>query len=150
MEELKEMYDNDIMDDIIDDDDTEEGDGMEYMPIEMEEYEDQDEDFLLEEQFRQFHNIVYRKNILANMEMLILRMLDMDESLVNFQLSVYSNLKVVLKDYCEKVQAFMKRNEVLLESQEDLEQNLIIKSIRDKYKQLQQLLIKFTEVWSNR
>ncbi|XP_017762987.1 PREDICTED: uncharacterized protein LOC108552823 [Eufriesea mexicana] len=145
MEEFKEMYDYDTVDDIIDDDDTEEGDEMEYMQIEMEEYENEDEDLLLEEQFRQFRNIMYRKNILANMEMIILRMLNVDESFVNFQICVYSKLKVILKDYCQRVQAFLKRNEALLESQEDLEQNLIIKSIRDKYKQLQQLLIKLIE-----
>ncbi|XP_071866913.1 uncharacterized protein isoform X2 [Bombus fervidus] len=143
MEELL-VYDSDILDDN-DDEDIEDADEMEYMEIEMEEYENEEDFVLFEEYFPNFDSIAYQRNILANMEMLILRMLVVDGSLVNIEFSVHSKLKILLKDYYQRVEKFLEQNKMLVEFQDNFEKKQLSNSFEMKYNQLQQLLLKITE-----
>lgn len=137
MEELKDMFDNSNIDGIIDEEDTDEENEIEYI---------EDEDFLLEEQFYHFRNIMYLKNILGNMEMLISRMLNINGSLVNLQLSKYARLKIALKNYSVKVYEFLKNNKILVESKNNFEKKQFTKNIQDKFIQLQKLIIQIAKV----
>lgn len=136
MEELKDMFDNSNIDGIIDEE-TDEENEIEYI---------EDEDFLLEEQFYHFRNIMYLKNILGNMEMLISRMLNINGSLVNLQLSKYARLKIALKNYSVKVYEFLKNNKILVESKNNFEKKQFTKNIQDKFIQLQKLIIQIAKV----
>lgn len=131
------MFDNSNIDGIIDEEGTDEENEIEYM---------EDEDFLLEEQFYHFHNIMYLKNMLANMEMLISRMLNINGSLINLQLSKYSRLKIALKNYSVKVYEFLKNNKILVESKNNFEKKQFTKNIQDKFIQLQKLIIQIAKV----
>lgn len=142
------MYGSDVLDDN-DDEDVEDADEMEYLDIEMGGYENEEDFVLFEEYFHNSHSIAYQRNILANLEMLILRMLIVDESLINIVVSVYSKLKILLKDYYQRVEKFLERNKTLVEFQDNSEKKQPIKSFEKKYNQLQQLLLKITEVWLN-
>ncbi|XP_060825437.1 uncharacterized protein LOC132912215 isoform X2 [Bombus pascuorum] len=144
-ENLEELlvYDSDVLDD--DDEDIEDADEAEYMEIEMEEYENEEDLVLFEEYFRNFDSIAYQRNILANLEMLILRMLLVDGSLVNIEFSVHSKLKILLKDYYQRVEKFLERNKMLVELQDNFEKKQRTKSFEMKYNQLRQLLLKITE-----
>ncbi|KAK1125179.1 hypothetical protein K0M31_006519 [Melipona bicolor] len=151
MEKLREMYDDDITADDYDDDDDDNDDAgiedeneMEYMEIDLEE----DEDLFLEEEFQCFCNIMYRKYTLANMEMFILRLLKVNESSVNLQLSIYSKLQICLKEYCKRVQMFLKRNKTCAKSQEGFK-NKELNTTAKKFKQLQKLLLTLKEVQLN-
>lgn len=137
MEELKDMFDNSNIDGIIDEEETDEENEIEYI---------EDEDFLLEEQFYHFRNIMYLKNILGNMEMLISRMLNINGSLVNLQLSKYARLKIALKNYSVKVYEFLKNNKILVESKNNFEKKQFTKNIQDKFIQLQKLIIQIAKV----
>lgn len=137
MEELKDMFDNSNIDGIIDEEETDEENEIEYI---------EDEDFLLEEQFYHFRNIMYLKNILGNMEMLISRMLNINGSLVNLQLSKYARLKISLKNYSVKVYEFLKNNKILVESKNNFEKKQFTKNIQDKFIQLQKLIIQIAKV----
>lgn len=137
MEELKDMFDNSNIDGIIDEEETDEENEIEYI---------EDEDFLLEEQFYHFRNIMYLKNILGNMEMLISRMLNINGSLVNLQLSKYARLKIALKNYSAKVYEFLKNNKILVESKNNFEKKQFTKNIQDKFIQLQKLIIQIAKV----
>lgn len=130
------MFDNSNIDGIIDEG-TDEENEIEYM---------EDEDFLLEEQFYHFRNIMYLKNMLANMEMLISRMLNINGSLINLQLSKYSRLKIALKNYSVKVYEFLKNNKILVESKNNFEKKQFTKNIQDKFIQLQKLIIQIAKV----
>ncbi|KOC63689.1 hypothetical protein WH47_00757 [Habropoda laboriosa] len=147
MEVLKEIL-NDTDNDVEDDEGTVESDEAEYMQIELEEFvNEEEEDFVFEEQFCHSHNIVHRKNILANMELLISQMFKMDINVVNFQRAMYTKFMNVLKEYCVTVQMFLNSNAVFAESQNvNLEKKQLIKNIETKYKELQQLFVKVTEV----
>ncbi|KAG6794943.1 hypothetical protein HZU73_09393 [Apis mellifera caucasica] len=136
MEELKDMFDNSNIDGIIDEEETDEENEIEYI---------EDEDFLLEEQFYHFRNIMYLKNILGNMEMLISRMLNINGSLVNLQLSKYARLKIALKNYSVKVYEFLKNNKILVESKNNFEKKQFTKNIQDKFIQLQKLIIQIAK-----
>lgn len=136
MEELKDMFDNSNIDGIIDEE-TDEENEIEYI---------EDEDFLLEEQFYHFRNIMYLKNILGNMEMLISRMLNINGSLVNLQLSKYARLKIALKNYSVKVYEFLKNNKILVKSKNNFEKKQFTKNIQDKFIQLQKLIIQIAKV----
>lgn len=136
MEELKDMFDNSNIDGIIDEE-TDEENEIEYI---------EDEDFLLKEQFYHFRNIMYLKNILGNMEMLISRMLNINGSLVNLQLSKYARLKIALKNYSVKVYEFLKNNKILVESKNNFEKKQFTKNIQDKFIQLQKLIIQIAKV----
>lgn len=136
MEELKDMFDNSNIDGIIDEE-TDEENEIEYI---------EDEDFLLEEQFYHFRNIMYLKNILGNMEMLISRMLNINGSLVDLQLSKYARLKIALKNYSVKVYEFLKNNKILVESKNNFEKKQFTKNIQDKFIQLQKLIIQIAKV----
>ncbi|XP_033203195.1 uncharacterized protein LOC117164350 [Bombus vancouverensis nearcticus] len=138
------VYDSDVLDDN-DDEDIEDADEMEYLDIEMGGYENEEDFVVFEEYFHNFDSIAYRRNILANMEMLILRMLIMDGSLINILFSIYSKLKILLKDYYQRVEKFLERNKTLVEFQNNSEKKQPIKSFEKKYNQLQQLLLKITE-----
>lgn len=131
------MFDNSNIDDIIDEEETDEENEIDYM---------EDEDFLLEEQFYHFRNIMYLKNMLANMEMLISRMLNINGSLINLQLSKYSRLKIALKNYSVKVYEFLKNNKILVESKNNFEKKQFTKNIQDKFIQLQKLIIQIAKV----
>lgn len=131
------MFDNSNIDDIIDEEGTDEENEIDYM---------EDEDFLLEEQFYHFRNIMYLKNMLANMEMLISRMLNINGSLINLQLSKYSRLKIALKNYSVKVYEFLKNNKILVESKNNFEKKQFTKNIQDKFIQLQKLIIQIAKV----
>lgn len=131
------MFDNSNIDGIIDEEGTDEENEIEYM---------EDEDFLLEEQFYHFRNIMYLKNMLANMEMLISRMLNINGSLINLQLSKYSRLKIALKNYSVKVYEFLKNNKILVESKNNFEKKQFTKNIQDKFIQLQKLIIQIAKV----
>ncbi|XP_020722431.1 uncharacterized protein LOC100645177 isoform X1 [Bombus terrestris] len=137
------VYDSDILDD--NDEDIEDADEMEYMDIEMEGYENEENFVLFEEYFHSFDSIAYQRNILANMEMLILRMLILDGSLINIEFSVYSKLKILLKNYYQRVEKFLERNKMLVEFQDNSEKKQLTKSFEKKYNQLQQLLLKISE-----
>lgn len=137
MEELKDMFDNSNIDGIIDEEETDEENEIEYI---------EDEDFLLKEQFYHFRNIMYLKNILGNMEMLISRMLNINGSLVNLQLSKYARLKIALKNYSVKVYEFLKNNKILVESKNNFEKKQFTKNIQDKFIQLQKLIIQIAKV----
>lgn len=130
------MFDNSNIDDI-DEEGTDEENEIDYM---------EDEDFLLEEQFYHFRNIMYLKNMLANMEMLISRMLNINGSLINLQLSKYSRLKIALKNYSVKVYEFLKNNKILVESKNNFEKKQFTKNIQDKFIQLQKLIIQIAKV----
>lgn len=131
------MFDNSNIDGIIDEEGTDEENEIEYM---------EDEDFLLEEQFYHFRNIMYLKNMLANMEMLISRMLNINGSLINLQLSKYSRLKIALKNYSVKVYEFLKNNKILVESKNNFEKKQFTKNIQHKFIQLQKLIIQIAKV----
>lgn len=131
------MFDNSNIDGIIDEEGTDEENEIDYM---------EDEDFLLEEQFYHFRNIMYLKNMLANMEMLISRMLNINGSLINLQLSKYSRLKIALKNYSVKVYEFLKNNKILVESKNNFEKKQFTKNIQDKFIQLQKLIIQIAKV----
>lgn len=137
MEELKDMFDNSNIDGIIDEEETDEENEIEYI---------EDEDFLLKEQFYHFRNIMYLKNILGNMEMLISRMLNINGSLVNLQLSKYARLKIALKNYSVKVYEFLKNNKILVKSKNNFEKKQFTKNIQDKFIQLQKLIIQIAKV----
>lgn len=89
---------------------------------------------------------MYLKNMLANMEMLISRMLNINGSLVNLQLSKYARLKIALKNYSVKVYEFLKNNKILVESKNNFEKKQFTKSIQDKFIQLQKLIIQIAKV----
>lgn len=131
------MFDNSNIDGIIDEEETDEENEIEYV---------EEEDFLLEEQFYHFRNIMYLKNMLANMEMLISRMLNINGSLVNLQLSKYAKLKIALKNYSIKVYEFLKNNKILVESKNNFEKKQFTKNIQDKFIQLQKLIIQIAKV----
>lgn len=84
--------------------------------------------------------------MLANMEMLISRMLNINGSLVNLQLSKYARLKIALKNYSVKVYEFLKNNKILVESKNNFEKKQFTKSIQDKFIQLQKLIIHIAKV----
>lgn len=84
--------------------------------------------------------------MLANMEMLISRMLNINGSLVNLQLSKYARLKIALKNYSVKVYEFLKNNKILVESKNNFEKKQFTKSIQDKFIQLQKLIIQIAKV----
>ncbi|CAD1477182.1 unnamed protein product, partial [Heterotrigona itama] len=166
MEKLREMYDRDIVVDVNDNDDDddedddnddndddddgddddddagiEDGNEMEYMEIELEE----DEDLFFEEQFQYFCNIMYRKYTLANMEMFILRLLKANESSMNLQLSIYSKLQICLKRYCKRVRLFLRGNKIFVQSQDGFRKKELNTRTKNKYKQLQRLLLTIRE-----
>ncbi|XP_068977808.1 uncharacterized protein [Bombus flavifrons] len=113
---------------------------MEYLDM-----EDEENFALFEEYFNNFRSIAYRRNVLANMEMLILRMLIEDGSLTNIEFSIYSKLKVLLKDYHQRVKKFLDRNKALVKFQNNFQKKQLIKCFKKKYNQLQQLLLKITK-----
>lgn len=122
---------------------------MEYLDMEMREYENEENFAVFEECFHNFHSIAYRRNVLANMEMLILRMLIEDGSLTNIEFSIYSKLKILLIDYHQRVKKFLKRNKALVEFKDNSQRKQLIKCFKKKYNQLKQLLLKMTKVWLN-
>ncbi|XP_043600518.1 uncharacterized protein LOC122575531 isoform X2 [Bombus pyrosoma] len=138
------VHDSDVLDDN-DDEHIEDADDMEHMDIEMEGYGNEEDFVLLKKYFHSFDSIAYQRNILANMEMLILRMLIVDGSLVNIEFSVYSKLKILLKNYYQRIEKFVERNKTLVEFQDNFEKKQLTKSFGKKYNQLQQLLLKITE-----
>nr|XP_034193881.1 uncharacterized protein LOC117610498 isoform X1 [Osmia lignaria] len=156
MEELKEMFEE--IDDMVDEDeesDEEIDDEDDFVPIELEDFEEQnveeeeeeeEEDFVLEEQIRYFHNIIHRKNALANLEMILLRLLDIDAKLMSLQLSIYSKLKIYLKEYCGKVRVVLKRSVNFMKSVNNFKGRQLAQRTLNKYRKLQQLLTDLIEV----
>nr|XP_012136244.1 PREDICTED: kinesin-like protein KIF6 isoform X2 [Megachile rotundata] len=156
MEEFKELVEelNDIVEEeIIDEDEdedqfvpidlefeeTDEENEDEFVPMEVEEIEESDEDdIFFQEEIRYFHNIINQRNILANIEIILLQILN--GSQMNLQLTVYSNLKIFLKNYCEEVRAVLKHNVKFIESLNDYKKKELANRIQNKYKKLQELL----------
>lgn len=121
----------------------------EYVNIEMERYGNEENFVLFKEYFHSFDSIAYQRNILANLEMIILRMLIEDGAFVSIVSSVCPKLKILLKEYYQRVEKFLKRNKRLVEFLNNLRKKQLTKSFEKKYNQLQQLLLKITEVWLN-
>ncbi|CAK9796285.1 hypothetical protein ANTPLA_LOCUS725 [Anthophora plagiata] len=140
MEVLRDMFDETDSD--IDDEGTEESDEIDVE----ESLDEEDVDSFFEEQFYHYYDIVHRKNSLTRLEMLISRIFTIDGTVTNFQQSIHSNFVHTLKDYCTKVQIFLNSNQSFPDSQSlTLEKEQLIKCIKVKYKELQQLLVKITE-----